>query len=179
MKNRSTPLMAIAMAGIAAPVAKATTFVETTDFSNSGSSPTNLGTFNPASDLIVGSMPPSDSIDAILVSGTPNAPISIPFNVANPNLSGAFLDFAIYDDAGPSGAIASRFFGGGPLNSNDVFNFNVPADGNYMMYLTTEGGGWSYTIGTAIPEPSTALLLTGAIGLAALLRKRKPSTPKS
>src|ERR1041384_6137415 len=138
MKNRSTPLMAIAMAGIAAPVAKATTFVETTDFSNSGSSPTNLGPFNPASDLIVGSLPPSDSVDALLVSGTPNAPISIPFNVVNPNLSGASLDFGIYDNAIPSGSIAVKSFSGGPLNSNDVFNFTVPADGNYMMLLSTE-----------------------------------------
>jgi hypothetical protein len=169
MENKRTPLMALALAGIAAPAAHATTTVESTDYSNSQSSPTNLGAFNPASDAIVGTLINADTVDTILVSGTPNAAVSLPISFTSfpfPSIS-----FLVYDDAGPTGLLASNNYSSSP--GSDTFNFVVPADGDYMMVVAAEVGNTSYTIGTVVPvpEPGTAALLTAGLAVAALVRR--------
>lgn len=168
--------MALAMAGILAPITDAALFVETTDYSNDGFAPTSLGAFNPASDAILGTLSPADFQDAILVTGTPGAAVSLPFSFQGTAFPG--LGFQIYDNAGFGGFIAGGNYDPASGSGNQTFNFLVPADGNYMMSVSNEGlGSTSYTIGT-VPEPSASLLLTAVVGVSATLRRRKDAPQK-
>ena len=166
--------MALAMAGILAPIADATNIVETTDYSNTPSSPTNPGPFNPASDAILGTLNNSgDNVDAIRIIGTPNAPTALPFSF-NATAATPFLFFGIYDEGD-----LNNFLGGNTYSSltgSETFNFSVPADGDYVMYLslsTEDAAAYSYTIGTVVPEPGTSGLLAAVAGVTAALRRRK------
>lgn len=171
MDNRSVSLMAIAMAGIAAPVVNATIYFDTPDFSGDLGAPTSLGAFNPTADTIFGSVTNTDFNDAILVTATPGASTTLPVSLYNPPAAFPFVQIQIFDDAGGVGLLANGNYD--PIPTNSTLNFTVPADGDYMIYLSSEGAGSAYTLGVAaVPEPSTSLLLAGAVGLAALLRKR-------
>ena len=175
MKNQRSLLMALAMASIVAVEAKATTIIETTDFSNSTSSPTSLGAFsrgfNPAFDSIQGTVKGADFLDAILLSGAPGSTVSLLVSLYNPDPA-PNLQLGIYDNAGNVGLIATRFYS--TPTASDTITFIVPPDGNYMVSLNLNagGGGYGYTLG-AVPEPGTAVLLTAALGVAALLRVRQ------
>jgi hypothetical protein len=170
MKQNYTPLMALAMAGILAPAAEAVIYTESTDYSNNGNAPTNLGAFNPAVDGILGSFGNTDGFDYMLVTGTPNAPVIMQYSITGP----AFPSFSInvFDNAGFAtllGGSSSNTPSGADSNS---FSFTVPADGNYMIALNQESAGTiSYTIG--VPEPTSAGLLAAAAVGAAAIRRRK------
>jgi hypothetical protein len=181
MKNKRAPLMALALAGIGAPAASASTITETTDWSNLQATPTPLGAFNPATDLIKGTLNTStgDFTDAILLNGTPGASISIPFSVLgspNPNL---FL--SIFDNPPFTGPLGNTFLNPASGATSSILNFVVPADGNYMLVLGIEGSGitTSYTLGAAVPEPATLALLATGLAVGAIARRRKKSTKKS
>ena len=165
------------MAGIAAPAADAASYVETTDYSNNPSSPTVLGPFNPSlDDSIIGSVKNPDPSDWIQVTAAPASTVQLHLSLYNPDLSPS-LQFSIYDNPNFGGLISTTFYSGTPTDGGTI-NFVVPADGNYVMQLATEGGGYSYTIG-AVPEPGTTLLLVAGLGVAALARKRKKTSPKT
>jgi hypothetical protein len=182
MKDKRAPLMALALAGIAAPAASASTITETTDWSSLQGSPTPLGAFNPGTDLIKGTLStasPGDFTDAILLNGTPGTPISIPFSILgspNPNV---FV--TIYDNPPANGPLGNAFLS--PLSGagSTSMNFIVPADGNYMLVLGIEGSGvtTSYTLGAAVPEPATLALLATGLAVGAIARRRKKPTKKS
>jgi hypothetical protein len=180
MKQNYPPLMALAMASILAPAAEATLFPETTDYSDNPSAPTNLGPFNPAVDGIMGSVLDPDQLDFMSVSATPGAAVSLPFflqgaptnPIFDPNM---FVYLLVYDNGSYDTLITSKFFTTGATNSATL-NFNVPADGNYVMLVNaSEGGGFTYTIG-AVPEPgTTALLAAGLVGAALHRGRKKPA----
>lgn len=114
----------------------------------------------------------SDGMDAVLLSGTPGAPISLPFSFAISSGSGN-LSVTIADDANHVGFLTGDSYG--TTSDNDVFTFNVPADGDYMISLNNESMNvMSYTIGV-VPEPSTTAMMgaAAALGFGAMLRKRK------
>lgn len=179
MKDKRAPLMALALAGIAAPAASASTITETTDFSNNPASPTNLGAFNPGTDVIQGTMSsPSDFNDLILLTGPAGTPITIPFSFHGPSNPGFFL--VIFDNPPFSGQLANVSFNPLSGDGSSSVSFVVPADGNYMVQLGIESTGLtSYTLGAAVPEPATLALLATGLAVGAIARRRKKSTKKS
>jgi hypothetical protein len=173
MKQNYTPLMALALAGILTPAAEAVIYSESTDYSNTGGSPTLLGAFDPTADGILGTVSNSDFTDAMLVTATPGASVTMNYSITGPAFP--FFGISIYDNAG-----FATFLGGQTLNpssgsGSDSFSFTVPGDGNYMIALNHEASGTiSYTIG--VPEPtSTALLGAIALGAAAVRRRKSAS----
>ncbi len=168
--------MAIAMAGIVAPLANAATIIENPDYSADAFSPTNLGSVNPTVDQILASVNSSagDSVDAMQVLGTAGAPVILPFTWNGPSDPPFILN--VYDNYN-SGPLASSGYLNGAGNSN--LSFTVPVDGNYFFLVvqnSSEGGGGivNYTIGTNVPapEPGAAALMTLGMGVTALRRKR-------
>ena len=168
--------MAIAMAGIAAPLANAATIIENPDYSADAYSPTNLGSVNPTVDQILGSVNTlgGDAVDAMQVLGTAGAPVILPFTWNGPSDPPFIIN--VYDNY-DSGPLFSSGYINGAGNSN--LSFTVPVDGNYFFFVvqsgTEDGGGiLNYTIGTnaPAPEPGAAALMTLGLGMAALRRKR-------
>lgn len=174
--KKLTPLMAIAMAGILAPEAKATVYNETNDFSGNGSSPTVWGAFNPLTDGIVGSINNSgDFSDIILFNGTASTLITIPFTFTH-TTGFQYIFIGIYDNAGYVSPLFNYAFNGAASGSTNI-TFTVPTDGTYMFSVGNEGGSFNYTLG-AVPEPGTmGLMAAGAVGAVALARRRKAKTP--
>jgi hypothetical protein len=90
----------------------------------------------------------------MLVSGTPNAAVSLPFSLTG--IPFPAVTFSIYDDAGFSGLLATNFFNPASGSASQSFNFSVPADGDYVLFVDQEVGTTTYTISTVVPEPGTA-----------------------
>jgi hypothetical protein len=176
-KAVTTTLLTAACAGmLSSTAARATPFVETTDFGNTFFDATDL----PAgTDFVQGTLTNLgiDVNDYFRLTGLPaNQSINVQYTALTTTL--VSLDIQALNNSQGTLGSTSRFFGPGDGTINGSFPITVPADGVVVGHLDTfEGGAGSVAYTFAVPEPSSAAALVGLSALA-LLGRRKSDPPE-
>ncbi len=157
----------------------ATVFTETTDFSNSYGSPTDLSSIfanfldggSVVGQMVIG----SDYADVFSVNVTPNTLVSIPWTVSNNTPE--YFGLGVANPSSGNAMIAFEWVntvaGGTPVQR--TLNFTTPASGKITFYTSQESGSatFNYTVGPMVPEPTTGLLSLAGLAAAALRRRRE------
>jgi hypothetical protein len=169
-KPVTTALLAAACAGMLSPAARATPFVETTDFGNSfGTRTTAPAGTNFVQGTLTGG---TDFNDYVRITGLPPGPLSVSWTMLTTVTTD--FDIIVYNDAQATLGNAS-LHGITPANGlvSGTIPLTVPADGVLVPNISMEAGSGVVSYTVAVPEPSSAAALAG-LGALALLGRRKP-----
>lgn len=153
--------------------------METTDFSDSLSSPTyltSIWTDFVSSGGIQGELDSTgDFNDVFTVSAIPGTNASIPFSGSYSEGFGTIFYIIVYDGNGALEHLTdATLLLTEPGEAGSTFlNFTVPASGLVTFEVGREGGAASYTLGATVPEAGTSAMGLAAMAAAALRRRRR------
>lgn len=170
------------LAGVATEAEAATVVTETTDFSNTTASPTDLSSTWAnfvTSGGIAGAIMPgtSDSVDYVLISAPANTLVSIPYSATSTAASPYFGLNVFNGGSYITGTYLSNMPVAGQTYTG-VVEFTMPASGQVTLGTSNEGAFGStinYTIGATVPEAGSSVLGLAGMAAAALRRRRKDS----